>query len=847
MIDDIPVAGDAAELAVDEDDLPAGNNDMAAGDDLALGSPTSVTGGLGVSFGADGPGGVTNITYTGAALNSQGSPVVFSFDGTDTLTAYVESGDAPGLDVLDRQVFTVAVDPSSGEYTFTLLDSLDHPDNSTEDNLVLTFDAVVTDVDGDSVTQGLSVDVDDDSPVAITPESETLVNQPNSISNDNPPPPYLDDDQNIDDDVGADQVGTIAFANITNGDQATGVINGETVNLTSGGELIQLFLVDHDTDSTTPDRLEGWTGGLNTGTKIFQVTLNPDGDLLTSNDTYNVELFEQIGAVTTTVLDDLGFDEAGNKAFNFITVDDPSTTSDTEALLFSGYLLNANGSFNSIGTVNSNSTAIGVNNQSMNDGEVLGIDFANNVSVSNSANNTYNYTSHYTINDFSFAIVQDNTPGNPGPDHIELWVRIYDVDDDDPGGNSTATHHNEITPSRDTTAPLEVQIQITEITVNVVSLNLALLDDDSNGGYLIDGLNLNDVIVVTGASNYERLEIENPLVPEPDIDGLNGESIDIGQFAFSRETTNIPAVTMAYDLSLSDSDGDSVEMEDAINITLTAPTSPVVLDLDGDGLEFVAMDGKSGNGFDFDGDGIKEMSAWIGPDDGFLAYDSNGDNIVNDKWELVFSALHPDARTDLEGLRLVFDSNEDGYLTEADDAFSDFGVWQDINGNHVTDPGEFKSLSQLKITSIDLTSDEIKYETADGQVTVYGEGTYSTKSGKNITEGQLGDVSLELGGEIFDYNAISDSTPDDPDTISGFDAIEDIIDVSDIDANVLTDVDDEAFLYGGNNTEVVANSITWYQADGNTYVQADVNGDTVSDFEIEITGLHNLDDSDFVL
>nr|NIV27523.1 hypothetical protein [Gammaproteobacteria bacterium]NIW11128.1 hypothetical protein [Gammaproteobacteria bacterium]NIW45578.1 hypothetical protein [Gammaproteobacteria bacterium] len=88
---------------------------------------------------------------------------------------------------------------------------------------------------------------------------------------------------------------------------------------------------------------------------------------------------------------------------------------------------------------------------------------------------------------------------------------------------------------------------------------------------------------------------------------------------------------------------------------------------------------------------------------------------------------------------------------------------------------------------------------------------------------------------------------DDPDTISGFDAIEDIIDVSDIDANVLTDVDDEAFLYGGNNSEVVANSITWHQADGNTYVQGDVNGDTVSDFEIEITGLHNLDDSDFVL
>jgi hypothetical protein len=175
--DDGPIlTGTATALAVDEDDLLsppasfAGNSDVVAGDDLADPSPTSVSGSLAVDFGTDGVGGVTSIAYTGAALTSLTDTVDFSFDdATDTLTAYVESGDAGGLDILDRQVFTVAVDEVANEYTFTLLDNLDHTSTTEEENLLLTFNAVVTDGDGDAVTQALSVDVDDDLPTTPTP------------------------------------------------------------------------------------------------------------------------------------------------------------------------------------------------------------------------------------------------------------------------------------------------------------------------------------------------------------------------------------------------------------------------------------------------------------------------------------------------------------------------------------------------------------------------------------------------------------------------------------------------------------------------------------------------------
>ena len=161
--DDGPSVGTAGTLAVDEDDLLvppasfAGNSDVTgAGDDLFDGAPTSVSASLGVvSFGTDGAGGVTAISYTGPALTSGTVPLVYTFnDATDTLTATAGA----------KPVFTLAVDEVAETWTFTLLDHLDHPLVSTEDNLVLSFNATVTDGDGDAVVQALSVNVDDDMP-----------------------------------------------------------------------------------------------------------------------------------------------------------------------------------------------------------------------------------------------------------------------------------------------------------------------------------------------------------------------------------------------------------------------------------------------------------------------------------------------------------------------------------------------------------------------------------------------------------------------------------------------------------------------------------------------------------
>ncbi len=162
---------------------------------------------------------------------------------------------------------------------------------------------------------------------------------------------------------------------------------------------------------------------------------------------------------------------------------------------------------------------------------------------------------------------------------------------------------------------------------------------------------------------------------------------------------------------------------------------PVVIDLDGDGLEIVPLADSQAK-FDIDGDGALEAMTWVAPDDGFLAFDAKGDGIIDAADEIRFDGYHPDARTDMEGLRLAFDSNHDGQLTAADEQWDKFGVFQDLNGDGFCDPDEFKLLSDWGITAIGLTpSGELIFEEDHailGSATVSFEDGSQTQAGDTI-------------------------------------------------------------------------------------------------------------------
>jgi Ca2+-binding RTX toxin-like protein len=163
--------------------------------------------------------------------------------------------------------------------------------------------------------------------------------------------------------------------------------------------------------------------------------------------------------------------------------------------------------------------------------------------------------------------------------------------------------------------------------------------------------------------------------------------------------------------------------------------APVALDLDDDGVELVAPENSKVN-FDTDEDGYQELTGWVSPDDGILAYDKNGDGSVSHTDEIVFTGYKEGAKTDLEGLT-AFDSNGNGQLDASDESWGQFGVWQDKDQDGETDAGEFISLDEAGISSISLTSDNVVRE-QDGNI-VNGTGSYTRSDG---TTGLLGDVAL---------------------------------------------------------------------------------------------------------
>ena len=165
--------------------------------------------------------------------------------------------------------------------------------------------------------------------------------------------------------------------------------------------------------------------------------------------------------------------------------------------------------------------------------------------------------------------------------------------------------------------------------------------------------------------------------------------------------------------------------------------SPIILDLDGDGVEMRSIK-KAKAAFDMNGDGAVDDTGWVGKDDGFLVIDRNNDGRINHASELSFAAEDPGAVSDLEALSAL-DNNGDGVLNKDDVRFGELKVWQDVNGNGVTDAGELKTLASLGITEIGLRG-----QNREGKAGVGDNILISTTSFKreNGSTGTVGNVAL---------------------------------------------------------------------------------------------------------
>jgi hypothetical protein len=188
---------------------------------------------------------------------------------------------------------------------------------------------------------------------------------------------------------------------------------------------------------------------------------------------------------------------------------------------------------------------------------------------------------------------------------------------------------------------------------------------------------------------------------------------------------------------------------------------PVGLDLDGNGLDIRSIERGKGP-FDWDGDGVRDATDWVGHRDGLLVLDIGNDGKIDQKREIAFTDWAPGSTGDMEALRMAFDTNGDGVLSAADARWSEFRVWQDKNQNGITDKKELRTLDEWGITSIDLNPTPTKpgdphadiitgtshFTWADGSKGIAGDMVFSSTPSTPLVDG-VPQVTTPTNGPVY--------------------------------------------------------------------------------------------------
>jgi hypothetical protein len=165
-------------------------------------------------------------------------------DSTDTLTA---TSSARG------DIFTVTVDPATGEYTVTLLQPVMHAPGDDENDATVALTYTVVDGNGDSANNTLTLTIDDDAPVAGIADTGVISNELGNI---------LVGDLNV--LSGADRPLSYAL-NLAEG---APVVGKDGSPLTSDGDPL---IWHYDSDNSY------WIAQDSEETPVFTVQVNADG------------------------------------------------------------------------------------------------------------------------------------------------------------------------------------------------------------------------------------------------------------------------------------------------------------------------------------------------------------------------------------------------------------------------------------------------------------------------------------------------------------------------------------------------------------------------------------------
>lgn len=175
------------------------------------------------------------------------------------------------------------------------------------------------------------------------------------------------------------------------------------------------------------------------------------------------------------------------------------------------------------------------------------------------------------------------------------------------------------------------------------------------------------------------------------------------------------------------------------------PRDPLILDLDGDGVETLGLG--AGVYFDHDGDGVLSTSGWVGKDDALLVRDIDGNEKIEGGKELFgdFTRLSGDQLAENGYTALAaLDSNSDGLIDASDASFGELKLWQDLNQDGISQAEELRSLSGAGIASLNLSS-ALKNQRLSSGNTLAREGGFSWSNGDT---GAMAEINFAI--DTFD-------------------------------------------------------------------------------------------------
>ena len=137
--------------------------------------------------------------------------------------------------------------------------------------------------------------------------------------------------------------------------------------------------------------------------------------------------------------------------------------------------------------------------------------------------------------------------------------------------------------------------------------------NENPGGWQDD---LFDKFFTGSSSNYSI---------NPEIEGLLDDNFSLSPY----EKNKIKAALMSNDF---DSPLNAIKAVFGLAASTLAPVDPLIIDLDGDGIETTGLQ----NGFmmDHQSDGFAELSSWVDTDDGIIVHDKNNNGIIDNGNEI---------------------------------------------------------------------------------------------------------------------------------------------------------------------------------------------------------------------